>query len=153
MLALLTVSVCACGGGGDSAPAAPTPTASSITPTPTPTPTSGAALAATYTTSYQNAQATPFPGGAPIQLFAQGQSAIITVSGGVPPYGGQLLFCTSGQGFGSPFTFMQNANLASFTLMATQYAGSCTVYIADSSNPNKSIQLQATLTTTSGTVQ
>lgn len=71
----------------------------------------------------------------------------------MPPYLGQLLYCTSGQGFGAPFTFVQNPNQTSFTLTATQYAGSCTVYIADSSTPFKSLQIQATLTTTTGTVQ
>jgi len=153
-LGVFAAFLAACGGGGGTSPSVPTPVPAtpSPAPTPTPPPTSGP-LGVSYTTSYQSAQATPYPATVPIQLFAQTQSALLIVSGGTAPYAGQLLYCTSGQGFGAPFTFAQNPDAVSFRLTATQYAGSCTVYIADSSSPFKSIQLQATLTTTSGTAQ
>jgi hypothetical protein len=102
-------------------------------------------------TSYQVPPATPFPASVPIQLFGQAQTAQISVSGGVPPYGGLLQFCSAGSGFGSPFTLAQQAGGTLFTLTATQFAGSCTVSLFDSST--NTLQLQATLTTTTGTVQ
>ncbi|MBV8074280.1 MAG: hypothetical protein JO140_02535 [Candidatus Eremiobacteraeota bacterium] len=165
-VALVAVVLAACGGGSSSpgpSPTAtpppvtptPTPTATATpTPTPTPTPTQTAAqpLSGSYSTSYQAPSATPFPASVPIQLFGQGQSAVIGVSGGTSPYAGMLQFCTSGGGFGSPFTLAQSAPTA-FTLTATQYAGSCTVTLFDSSSPQRSLQIQASLTTTSGTIQ
>ena len=156
--------VAGCGGGGGGGSTAPTaqPTVPPATPTPvptgspvpTPTPTSAQPLSGSYTTSYQVPPATPFAASVPIQLFAQAQTATITASGGLAPYGGTLQFCSAGGGFGSPFKLVQNAtNGAIFTLTATQFAGSCTVTLFDSSPVTRTLQVQAMLTTTSGTVQ